>query len=81
MQGVNSFAAKLKEYLPWYQAGIIFMAQFILSLFQDRTVNLCRVAEHFEAVVLVDSSYLRIKRFFQWSDFCSLQLSRLGLHD
>ena len=65
MQEVNSLAAKLKEYLPWHQAKIIFMAQFMLSLLQARSVNLCRVAEHFETASLVKSSYRRIKRYFQ----------------
>ena len=80
MQEVNSLANKLKEYLPWHQARITFMAQFMLSLLQARSVNLCRVAEHFDTASLTDSSYRRIKRFFQWEGLFLQQLSQLVLH-
>ena len=48
--------------------------RLMLSLLQARTVNLCRIAAYFETVALVESSYRRIKRFFQWDDFSCLQL-------
>lgn len=80
MQEVDSLAAKLKEHLPWHQARIIFMAQFMLSLLQARSVNLYRIAEHFQTYALTESSYRRIKRFFQKYDFSHLQLARLILH-
>lgn len=80
MQEVNSLAAKLKEHLPWHQARVIFMAQFMLSLLQARSVNLCRIAEHFETASLVESSRRRIKRFFHWRGFCFLQLGQLLLY-
>ena len=76
VQEVNSLAEKLKKHLSWQQARIIFIAQFMLSLLQARSVNLCRVAEHFETTSLVESSYRRIKRFFQWDGFCCEKLGQ-----
>ena len=80
MQEVNSLAATLTKHLPWHQARIIFLAQFILSLLKARSVNLCRIAEYFQTPAKKESSYRRIKRFFKLYSFCFTQLSKLILH-
>ena len=79
MQEVNSLSAKLKEHLPWHQARIIFLAQFMLSLIRARSANLYRIAEHFQSSALTESSYRRIKRFFHGYGFCQQQLTTLIL--
>lgn len=79
MEEVNSLAKELKLHLPWHQARIIFLAQFILSLILSRSTNLCRVAEEFQTSAQVESSYRRIKRFFLGFSYCYEQLGRLIL--
>ena len=69
MQEVNSLAATLTKHLPWHQARIIFLAQFILSLLKARSVNLCRIAEYFQTLAKKESSYRRVKRFFKLYSF------------
>ncbi len=80
MEDVSSLAQELKAHLPWHQARIIFLAQFILALIRARSCNLCRVAEEFQSKALEDSSYRRIKRFFSGYTYCYEQLGRLILH-
>ncbi len=64
MEEVSSLAWKLKYHLLLHQAGIIFIAQFILALIRSRFTNLHRVAEEFQMTSDSESSYRRIKRFF-----------------
>ena len=80
MEDVSSLARELKAHLPWHQARIIFLAQFILSLLRGRSTNLYRVAEEFQARAQTESSYRRIKRFFADYTFCYEQLGKLILH-
>ena len=79
MQEVSSLAKELKAHLPWHQARIIFLAQFILSLILSRSTNLYRVAEEFQSSAQVESSDRRIKRFFSGYSYCYEQLGRLIL--
>ena len=80
MEEVSSLAEKLKLHLPWHQARIIFLAQFILALILSRSTNLYRVAEEFQTSAQVESSYRRIKRFFHGYSYCYEQLGKLILH-
>ena len=80
MEEVSSLAEKLKLHLPWHQARIIFLSQFILSLILSRSTNLYRVAEEFQTSAQVESSYRRIKRFFHGYSYCYEQLGKLILH-
>lgn len=80
MKEVSSLAAELKAHLPWHQARIIFLAQFMLSLLRARSTNLYRVAENFQSTALTESSYRRIKRFFWGYEVCLKQIGKLILH-
>ena len=80
MEDVSSLARELKAHLPWHQARIVFLAQFVLSLIRGRSTNLYRVAEEFQSSAQSESSYRRIKRFFAGYTYCYEQLGRLILH-
>ncbi|WP_062260337.1 IS4 family transposase [Endozoicomonas arenosclerae] len=80
MEDVSSLAKELKAHLPWHQARIIFIAQFVLSLIRGRSTNLYRVAEEFQSQSHAESSYRRIKRFFAGYTYCYEQLAKLILH-
>ena len=80
MEDISSLAKELKAHLPWHQARIIFLAQFILALIKARSCNLCRVAEEFQSKAQEESSYRRIKRFFSRYTYCYEQVARLILH-
>ena len=79
MQEFSSLAKELKAHLPWHQARIIFLAQFMLSLLRARSTNLYRVAENFQSSALTESSYRRIKRFFWGYEVCLEEVGRLIL--
>ena len=80
MEDVSSLAKELKAHLPWHQARILFLAQFILGLMRGRSCNLYRVAEEFQSKAQEESSYRRIKRFFEKYTYCYEQLGKLILH-
>ena len=80
MEEVSSLAKELKAHLPWHQARVIFLAQFILGLIRGRSCNLYRVAEEFQSRSQAESSYRRIKRFFAGYTYCYEQLGKLILH-
>ena len=80
MEDVSPLADELKAHLPWHQARIVFVAQFILGLIRGRSCNLYRVAEEFQTPSQSESSYRRIKRFFAGYTYCYEQLGRLILH-
>ena len=80
MEDVSTLAEELKAHLPWHQARIVFLAQFILSLIRGRSTNLYRVAEFFQSKAHSESSYRRIKRFFADYTYCYEQLGKLILH-
>ena len=79
MEDVSSLARELKAHLPWHQARIVFLAQFILALLRSRSCNFYRVAESFQSKAQVESSYRRIKRFFAGYTYCYEQLGKLIL--
>ena len=80
MEDVSSLAKELKAHLPWHQARIIFLAQFILGLIRGRSCTLYRVAEEFQSKSQAESIYRRIKRFFGGYTYCYEQLGKLILH-
>jgi len=80
MEDVSSLAKELKAHLPWHQARIVFLAQFILALLRCRTCHFYRVAENFQTRSQAESSYRRIKRFFNGYTYCYEQLGQLILH-
>ena len=80
MEDVSSLAKELKAHLPWHQARIVFLAQFILALLRSRSCNFYRVAESFQSKAQTESSYRRIKRFFAGYTYCYEQLGKLILY-
>ncbi len=80
MEDIISLAQKLKTHLPWHQARIVFLAQFILALLRGRSCNFYRVAEAFQSKAQTESSYRRIKRFFADYIYCYEQLGQVILN-
>ena len=56
MKEVSSLARELKAHLPWHQARIVFLAQFMLSLLRSRSCNFYRIAEAFQSMAIVSLS-------------------------
>lgn len=65
MTDIRSLEQTLGNNLSWNQARINFLAKFILSLIKVRSVNLTEIANGFGGKASADSSYRRLKRFFQ----------------
>ena len=57
MKEVNSLARELKAHLPWHQARIAFLAQFMRFLLRSRSCNFYRVTEAFQSKAQTGSSY------------------------
>ena len=53
MKEVSSLATELKAHLPWHQARMVFLAQFMLSLLRSRSCDFYRVAEAFQSMAIV----------------------------
>lgn len=65
MTDIRSLEQTLGNNLSWNQSRINFLAKFILALIKVRSVNLTEVANGFGGKASADSSYRRLKRFFQ----------------
>ncbi len=65
MTDIRSLEQTLGNNLSWNQARINFLAKLILALIKVRNVNLTEVANGFGGKAAADSSYRRLKRFFQ----------------
>lgn len=63
MKEHNLLKAQLMTLLPWNQARIAFIAQFVLALLDARTTNLNTLALKFRTKAKPQSSYKRIQRF------------------
>ena len=63
MKEVSSLARELKTHLPWHQARVVFLAQFMRSLLRSRFCNFYRIAEAFQSKAQTESSYRRIEHF------------------
>jgi hypothetical protein len=55
----------LVQHLPWHKSRIKFLACFLLSLIQQKTVNLVGISQGFASKAQAESSYRRIQRFFE----------------
>lgn len=51
--------------LNWSSARIELIAHFLLGLIRFNTVNLAKLANHFETTSQIDSNYKRLQRFFR----------------
>lgn len=55
----------LVQHLPWHKSRVEFVACFLLSLIQQKTVNLVSISQGFASQAKAESSYRRIQRFFE----------------
>jgi hypothetical protein len=65
MKHKEKLEACLGKQLPWHKSRITFVASFLLSLIQQKTVNLVSISQGFASQAQAESSYRRIQRFFQ----------------
>jgi hypothetical protein len=77
MKHKEKLAACLGRELRWHKSRIEFMACFLLSLIQQKTVNLVSISQGFCSEAQAESSYRRIQRFFEGFVFCQEQVSQL----
>ena len=77
MNRVHSLSRELKAYLPWHQARINFLSQFLIALIQVRTVNLTEIALAFSGQAQANSAYKRLQRFFRHFELDFDQLARV----
>jgi hypothetical protein len=63
--------------LGWHKSRIGFAACFLLSLVQQKTVNLVSLSLAFCSEAQAESSYRRIQRFFQGFSFKQVEVSKL----
>ncbi|WP_084684842.1 IS4 family transposase [Methylohalobius crimeensis] len=77
---VSALRAVLAEHLPWHGARLNFLAQFLLALFQVRSVNLAELATAFRGKAQVASHYKRLQRFFRGFTINYDVLARLLVH-
>lgn len=68
MTDTRALEHTLGNNLAWNHARINFLARFLIALIQVRNVNLMEIATGFGGKATTDSSYRRIKRFFQLFD-------------
>ncbi|WP_281645624.1 hypothetical protein [Parendozoicomonas sp. Alg238-R29] len=70
MQEVSFLAKALKAHLPWHQARVLFLSQFILALLRGRSTNLYRVvltpAKKIDSL-LADRKFIG-REWFEWLD-------------
>ena len=65
MKHKEKLEACLGKQLPWHKSRIEFVACFLLSLIQQKTVNLVSISQGFASAAQAESSYRRIQRFFE----------------
>jgi hypothetical protein len=65
MKHKEKLEACLVQHLPWHKSRIEFLACFLLSLIQQKTVNLVGISQGFASKAQAESSYRRIQRFFE----------------
>ena len=69
MDITSELSKSLKQHLPWNKCRIDCFAKMIIALLVVKTVNLTEWASVFLTKANIDSSYIRIKRFFRHFDF------------
>jgi hypothetical protein len=77
MKHKESLQELLGGQLGWHQSRLAFVACFVLSLVQQKTVNLVNLSLAFCSKSQPESSYRRIQRFFQSFCFEQVQVSSL----
>ena len=79
MKHKEKLATCLGRELLWHKSRIEFMACFLLSLVQQKTVNLVSISQGFCSEAQAESSYRRIQRFFEGFVFRQEQVSQMIL--
>lgn len=64
-QAVKALRLALQAHLPWNQARLTFVAQFILALLTVHSVNLAELATALSSRAKRASNYTRLQRFFR----------------
>ena len=65
MKAVELLKVNLMPLLPWNQARVAFIAQFVIALLDAQTCNLNTLAQKFKGKAEVSSHYKRIQRFLR----------------
>jgi hypothetical protein len=79
MKHKEKLSVCLGRELQWHKSRIEFIACFLLSLIQQKTVNLVSLSQGFASKAQAESSYRRIQRFFEGFVFKQEQISQLIL--
>jgi hypothetical protein len=79
MKHKEKLARSLGVELGWHKSRVEFMACFLLSLIQQKTVNLVSISQGFCSEAQAESSYRRIQRFFEGFEFKQEQVSQIIL--
>jgi hypothetical protein len=79
MKHKEKLSACLGRELQWHKSRIEFVACFLLSLIQQKTVNLVSISQGFCSEAQAESSYRRIQRFFEGFVFKQAQVSQIIL--
>jgi hypothetical protein len=77
LAAANQLKRHLKAHLPWHGARLFFLAQFLLALFEVKTVNLAQLATALSGRAQVASNYKRLQRFFRLFQIEQAQIARL----
>ena len=76
----NALKRHLGEHLDWHGARLMFLAQFLLALFEVKTVNLAQVATALSGRAEIASNYKRLQRFFRHFTIDQASIARLVIH-
>lgn len=79
-QAVKALRLALKAHLPWNQARLTFIAQFILALLTVRSVNLAELATALSSRAKRASNYTRLQRFFRAFPLDQAVIARAVVH-
>ncbi|NJR43540.1 MAG: IS4 family transposase [Akkermansiaceae bacterium] len=65
MRQITLLREALRPHLAWHGARLSFLAAFLISLLQVKTINFTELATAFAGKAQTDSHYKRIQRFFR----------------
>lgn len=77
MADIRPLERTLAETVDWNKARINFLAKFLVSLIQVRTVNLTEIAAVFPGAAKEESHYKRIQRFLRFFAISYALIARL----
>ena len=75
--GVRPLREALAQHLDWQNQRLTFLAQFLLALFQVRTVNLAELATALSPRAKTASNYKRLQRFLRSFELDYVVIARL----